>query len=87
MRSFVKIKLSQNCKITLSSVDVCKPCLSGDFFHIINMSFNAIPENEILAKISESTVHGHLYALDDTKCTFPWLCKTRKIKMGNITYC
>ena len=57
MRSFVKIKPSRNGKITLSFIDIGKHCLSRDFY-IINKSFNAIRENKILAKISESTVNG-----------------------------
>ena len=28
-------------------------------FYVANMSFNAIPESKILAKISEFTVHEH----------------------------
>ena len=56
MRSFVKIKPSRNGKLTLSFINIGKSCLSCDFFHITNMSFNAIRENKILAKISESTV-------------------------------
>ena len=42
MRSFVKIKPSRNGKITLSFIDIGKSCLSREFFHITNMSFNAI---------------------------------------------
>ena len=56
MRSFVKIKLSRNGKITLSFIDIGESCHNRDFFHITDMSFNAIRENKILAKISESTV-------------------------------
>ena len=32
MRSFVKIKASRNGKITLSFIDIGKPCLSHEFF-------------------------------------------------------
>ena len=32
MRSFVKIKPSRNGKITLSFIDIGKPCLSREFF-------------------------------------------------------
>ena len=56
MRSFVKLKPSRNDKITLSFIDIRKSCLSREFFHITSMSFNAIRENKVLAKISESTV-------------------------------
>ena len=35
MQSFVKIKPSRNGKITLSFIDIGKPCLSRDFFYII----------------------------------------------------
>ena len=56
MRSFVKIKPSRNGKITLSFIDIGTSCPSRFFFHITNISFNAIRENKILAKISESTV-------------------------------
>ena len=44
---------------TLSFIDICKPCLNRELFTSLdkNMSFNAIRENKILAKISESTVH------------------------------
>ena len=57
MRKFAKIKPSQNDKITLSFIDIGKSCLSREFFHITNMYFNAIRENNILAKIYEFTVH------------------------------
>ena len=53
MRSFVKIKSSGNAEITLSFTDICKSCPSRDF---TNMSFNAIRENKILAKIYGFTV-------------------------------
>ena len=56
MRSFVKIKPSQNRKITLPLIDKGKSCLNRKFFTSLNVSFNAIHENKILAKISESTV-------------------------------
>ena len=55
MRSFVKIKSSRNGEITLPFTDIGKPCPSRDFY-VANMPFNAIRENEILAKISELTV-------------------------------
>ena len=61
MRSFVEIKPSRNDKITLSFIDIGKSCLSRNFFHITNLSFNAIRENKILAKISESTAHRCLH--------------------------
>ena len=54
MQSFVKKKNSRNGKLTLSFIDIGKSCLSREFsYHI---SFNAIRENKILAKTSESTV-------------------------------
>ena len=56
MRSFVKIKPSRNSKVTLSFIEIGKSCLNRQFLHIINMSFKAIREIKILAKISESTV-------------------------------
>ena len=55
MQSFVKIKLSQNGKITLFFIDKVNLALVENF-HITNMSFNVTRENKILAKISESTV-------------------------------
>ena len=56
MRSFAKIKASCNGENSLSFTDVVKSCQSRDFFYVANMSFNAIRENKILAKISEFTV-------------------------------
>ena len=53
MRSFAKIKPSRNGKITLSFFDIRKYCLSREFFTSL-MSFYALRENKILAKISES---------------------------------
>ena len=56
--AFVKNKPSRNGKISLSFIYIGKSTLVANFY-ITNMSFNAIRENEILAKISESTVlHG-----------------------------
>ena len=52
MRSFMKIKPSQNGKITLSFTDVGESCPSCKFL-TRQMSFNAIHENKILTKISE----------------------------------
>ena len=54
MRSFAKKKASGNCENFLSFTDVAKSCRSRDFF-VANMSFNAIRENKILAKITEFT--------------------------------
>ena len=59
MRSFVKIKLLRNGKITLSFID------KG---HITNMSFNAIRENKVLAKISEFTVVSKHYSEQYFSC-------------------
>ena len=55
MRSFVKIKPSRFGDITLSSTDRGKSCPVRDFY-VANVSFNAIREHELLAKISEFTV-------------------------------
>ena len=49
MRSFAKIKSSRNGKITLLFID-------RELFTSQMCSFNAIRENKILARISESTV-------------------------------
>ena len=56
MRSFVKIKPPRIGDITLSFTDIGKSCRARDFY-IANVSFNAIRENKILAKISEFTVY------------------------------
>ena len=53
---FRENKPSRNGKITLSFIDTVKYCLSPEFFTSLIMSFNAIRENKILAKISESIV-------------------------------
>ena len=55
MRSFMKIKFSRNAQITLSFTDIGKSC-DVAIFNAANMSFNAIRENKILAKISGFTV-------------------------------
>ena len=55
MRSFVKIKLSRFCDIILSFTDIGNHALFT-IFYVANVSFNAIRENKILAKISEFTV-------------------------------
>ena len=55
MRSFVKIKSSRNAEITLSFTNIGKSCPSGDL-SVTNMSFNAIRENKVIAKISGFTV-------------------------------
>ena len=60
MQNIVKMKPSRNGKITLSFIDIGKSCLNREFFHITYVSFNAIRENKMLAKISESTVHFEL---------------------------
>ena len=56
MRSFVKKKSSPNRKITLSIIDIGKSCPSCNFFNVASMSFKALRENKILAKISGFTV-------------------------------
>ena len=58
MRSFVKIKPSGNGEITLSFTYEGIFCHSCEFY-VANMSFNAIYENNILAKICEFTVFSH----------------------------
>ena len=55
MRSFVKIKPSRICDITMSFTDIGKSNPVRDFY-VANVSFNAIRESKILAKISEFTV-------------------------------
>ena len=57
MRIFLKIKFGQKGEITLPFTDMSKSCPNCIFFYIANMSFNAICENKILAKISEFTVN------------------------------
>ena len=54
MRSFVKIKSWQNGEIILSFTVTGNSCLCLDVF--LPISFNAICENKILAKISEFSV-------------------------------
>ena len=61
MRSFVKIKSSRNGEINLSFTDKGKSCKSRNL-NVANMSFNAIRENKILAKISGFTVTSGLVA-------------------------
>ena len=56
MRNFVKIKLSRNGKITLSFIDIVKPCLSRDFFTSLMSLKMLFAKIKILTKISESTV-------------------------------
>ena len=56
MRSFVKIKPSQNGEIILSFTDLANHAQVGNF-NVTNVSFNAIRENKILAKFSEFTVY------------------------------
>ena len=55
MQSFVKIKSSRNAEITQSLTDIGKSCPSRDF-SVTNMSFKAIREDKILAKISGFTI-------------------------------
>ena len=55
MRNFVKITPSQHGEITLSLLMEVNHALDVNF-NVTNMSFNAIPENKILPKISEFTV-------------------------------
>ena len=60
MRSFVKIKSSQNGKNTLSFTDVYKSWQSLEFFKW-QMSFNtrSIRKKLFSQKMSEFTVHRH----------------------------
>ena len=55
LRSFVKMKSSGNREITLSITDIVKSCPNSECFNVA-LSFNAIRENKILAKISGFTV-------------------------------
>ena len=55
MRSFVKIKPSRIGDITLSLTDIGITCSVPDFYDA-NVSFNAIRESKIPAKISEFAV-------------------------------
>ena len=51
------MKHSRNGKITLPFTDVDKSyILQFQFFYLANMSFNAIRDNKILARISEFIV-------------------------------
>ena len=52
----MKIKSSKKGKITLSFTDIDESCPSHEF-NVASMSFNAVRENKILAKISEFTVY------------------------------
>ena len=72
MRSFVKIKSSRNGQIILSFTVEGKSCHNRDFY-VAKMSFNAIRENRILAKISEFAV----FAFFLVSCMIPlvpWAC-------------
>ena len=53
---FCENKPSQNCKITLSFIDIGKPCRSREFFTSL-ICLDVIHENKILRKVSESTVY------------------------------
>ena len=67
---FVKIKPSRIDDIILSFTDIGKSCPFRDFYDA-NVSFNAIRENKLLAKISEFTVFCP--EIDVCQCTFPQL--------------
>ena len=56
MRSFVKIKSSRNCEITLLIGNITKSHPCHGFYNVANMPFNAIPETGNHAKITEFTV-------------------------------
>ena len=68
MRSFVKIKSSRNGEITLSFTDKGKSCRSRKFL-TSQMSFNAVSENKILAKIFEFTVTAYHEISEPVVCT------------------
>ena len=53
--ALVKIKSSQNGKITLSFTDICKSCLSFEYL-TLQIGFSAIRENKNLVKMSECSV-------------------------------
>ena len=70
---FRENKPSRNGKITLSFIDIDKSCPNRYFFHITCVSFDAIRENKILAKISESTVFFAVSRLVVfNNCGRPW---------------
>ena len=56
MRSFEKLKPSRNGRISLSFIDNMYIMHKSRISNVANMSFNAIRENKILAKIYEFTV-------------------------------
>ena len=53
--------------MTLSFTNIGKSCLSSEIKKVSNMSFNAIHENKILAKISEFTVVSVVLLQGDLK--------------------
>ena len=55
-QSFVETKSSLNGEITLSITDIEVNHVLATIFNVTSISFNAIPENKILAKISGFTV-------------------------------
>ena len=59
MRSFVKIKSSQNGEITLSFTDIEKSCPSREYI-ASQICLRAIRENKILSKISGFSVMSFL---------------------------
>ena len=73
---FREIKSSRNGEIIMLFTYIGKLCHSRDFFYVANMSFNAIRENKILAKISEFTVSwkvSHRGAMDMMEMFMYWL--------------
>ena len=56
MRSFVKIKCSQNGEITLSFTDIVKSCSSCKCLGSQICYLTLFPKNKILAKISGFTI-------------------------------
>ena len=56
MRSFVKVKLSQNGKVTHLFTDIGNIAIVANF-NVANMPYHANHENKILPKISEVTVY------------------------------
>ena len=61
----MKIKSSRNEEITLSFTDIARSCPSRTF--LASLSFNAIRENKILAKISEFTVIKNDFPISQLK--------------------
>ena len=85
MRSFVKIKSSRNAEITLSFTNIGKSWPSRIYI-VTNMSFNAIRENKILAKISGFTVIGTSLNKEDNHAMLSIVCACVDIKDPPVRY-